>query len=945
MNSKSDMRVPKPPKPPEKPLMPYMRYSRKVWEQVKNSNPHLKLWEVGKIIGQMWRDLPDDEKILYVEEYDAEKIQYTESLRQYHSSPAYQAWLVAKERAEKSMEEQDQERRQSVLRSRDRGNELPQGDLRESYILEDNEEDTEDQFTAKHVAAARFQRNHRLMQEVLSDTRLPDPGQLITQSRLNTLRLQVEQLKNHKRNLCQEIEGCKARHQAKVQRIREESERFRLDYQKLTTARPVITESQFADMIIKAKYDMQREEEERKTRYLAELEIRRKRQQQRQQREAELLESERRRQLLHQQQLQVHMRPNQVASSHNDPNIQFGDRSLERLITQDKRDDTNSQPSQKLPASTGLLCPTNHPKGAPEVGHEINPNLYPGLGNTFTQPVTQNSLQRFPQSGHTQHHYPPPLHYLPNAAAPSNPPGLIHQRSPVPSIQQAAQNNSGKPNAVSLGRTKKVPSSASSTSSASSASSTSSKKKKVDSDPIKDATNQDMRERPVSREEVMDQAKPGDFGLTPGQSTEFQQGSTAQSRQLITSQYQPAPVPANSVVPAQIPGGPVQTPYCYEVGMGNQSNPPLSTGTYYHQPVSVSNPGGYSHPRPQFSQHTPYNAVQYHSVAPQPSSEHPPPPPVYIQHMPQQSHVSQPVPTMVGPNQHSSSHIPPQQHNSNNWHHSGPPPYPPHYGPSRYPVSGGSVGYPMQPPRNFAPNSGVYSMPHYLVGQHGPQTHPHQNISSIPVSIQDGPAASQSIPAPPPYQQQQQPSSVVSYWPAQQQVPPDYVQSQHPSHYMPGSQTEPVVPSQQTLPSVDNVHPCSTMSVSSADIGMGQVVSHQSQGANIYYQGGPVPPYTHGSNVGPSGFYSVPPQHYTPHQHSGHSWSGYCNSGPPQVPSYPQSQQHVHHQSPQCSSGAYPNPQISTKLDQTATTVPVDNSTSVGAAGGPNSQPPSTNEK
>ncbi|KAK4473903.1 hypothetical protein MN116_003229 [Schistosoma mekongi] len=790
------------------------------------------------------------------------------------------------------------------------------------------------------------------MQEVLSDTRLPDPGQLITQSRLNTLRLQVEQLKNHKRNLCQEIEGCEARHQAKVQRIREESERFRVEYQKITTARPVITESQFAEMIVKAKHDMQREEEDRKTRYFAELEIRRRRQQQRQQREAEILESGRRRQLLHQQQLQqAHIRSNQAAPLHSDPNIQFSDPPLERLVTQDKRDDTNSQPSQKLPAnSANSLNPTNHLKGAPELGQEANPMLYPpGMGNAFSQPVTQGSLQRFPQSGHTQHHYPPPPHYLPSTASPAIPPGIIHQRSPLPNMQQASQNNTGKPNTAPVGRIKKVPSSASSTSSASSASSTSSKKKKLDSDLAKDATlcttNQDMRERPISQssEGVVDHTKSGDFGMTPGQSSEFQQGSTTQSRQLITSQYQSVPAPTNPAVAAHMSGAPVQTPYCYEIGIANPPNPSLPSGPYYHQPVSVSNPSGYSHPRPQFSQHTPYNAVQYHLVPPQPSSEHPPPPPMYIQHMPQQPHVPQPGPPMVGPTQHSSSHIPPQQHSPSSWHHSGPPPYP-HYGPSRYSVPGGSMGYPMQAPRNFGPNSSGYSMPHYLVGQHGSQVHPHPNISSVPVSLQDGSGASQPIPAPPPYQQQQ-PGSVVSYWPTQQQVPPDYTQSQHPPNYLPGSQTEPViVPNQQTLSSVDNVHPGTTMSVSYADVGMGQVVPHQSQGANIYYSGGPIPPYAHGNNLGPSGFYSVPPQHYAPHQHSGHSWSGYSNSGPPQIQAYPQSQQHPHHQSPQCSSSAYSNSQM-TKLDQTAAAIPADNSAGVGASGGSSSRPPSTNDK
>ncbi|XP_076068083.1 SWI/SNF-related matrix-associated actin-dependent regulator of chromatin subfamily E member 1-like isoform X14 [Oratosquilla oratoria] len=255
--SLGDGRIPKPPKAPDKPLMPYMRYSRKVWDQVKAANPDLKLWEIGKIIGSMWRDLPEADRQDFVDEYESEKLEYEKAMKTYHASPSYQAYLNAKSKGVAATEEKETLDRSSGSAA------STKVDRRIDIQPAEDEEDYDDGLNVKHVSHARYMRNHRLINEIFSDTVVPDVRSVVTSQRLTVLKRQVQSLTMHQKKLEAELQQIEEKFEAKKRKFMEAGGLFQGELRKVKLTAPKLDETSFGLMVERQKEQIRRETEER----------------------------------------------------------------------------------------------------------------------------------------------------------------------------------------------------------------------------------------------------------------------------------------------------------------------------------------------------------------------------------------------------------------------------------------------------------------------------------------------------------------------------------------------------------------------------------------------------------------------------------------------------------------------------------------------------------
>lgn len=75
---------------PKHPSSSYMIFANEIREKLRKQNPNLSIIEIGKLIGEKWRQLADNKKEKYVKKFEENKKIYLEEISKYnieHNQP------------------------------------------------------------------------------------------------------------------------------------------------------------------------------------------------------------------------------------------------------------------------------------------------------------------------------------------------------------------------------------------------------------------------------------------------------------------------------------------------------------------------------------------------------------------------------------------------------------------------------------------------------------------------------------------------------------------------------------------------------------------------------------------------------------------------------------------------------------------------------------------
>merc|ERR1711964_191056 len=89
----------KDPHGPKRPTSAYFLFAAEVRPEVVETMEGSSITEVGKKLGEMWRNLSDEEKSKYIETANELKAEYKEELKEYQQTAKYEAFQKQKKAA------------------------------------------------------------------------------------------------------------------------------------------------------------------------------------------------------------------------------------------------------------------------------------------------------------------------------------------------------------------------------------------------------------------------------------------------------------------------------------------------------------------------------------------------------------------------------------------------------------------------------------------------------------------------------------------------------------------------------------------------------------------------------------------------------------------------------------------------------------------------------